>query len=942
MSAAPSDVPREDPGGKRTRPLAPEGEAATQPRSETPELYADRYRILRTLGKGGFGEVFLCEDTQFENARVALKRFKAAEDLVGEVRANHRIRHDRVPQIYGFARTQRGELYCTMEYIEGRSLKTVLEEEARLEPERVCRLAIQILEVLVYAHDRHVVHRDIKPGNLMLVDGPNGEEIRVLDFGIAALLEKQSGVSAQESLRRGFGTPDYISPEQYLGREADGRADVYSLGVLVYQAATGSLPFYGVNAQALAAIRLTAPPADIPAGLVPHWLRGVITRLLEREPEARPTAAEALALFRAASAGATGPLPSPAQRGLFTQRRGALALGGACGLAGVAWWAIAAPAGSDDQRSQPAIARSARIESPLEGSLHGVGPVPVSGSAAGTSKVFVNGARVEVARDGRWQFELADLPEGQCVIECAVEADGPSADSVRRTIRVDRQPPQLGWLTLPGVDERNVRLVATRRVSLALLAEDLGLAGLDSVRLAGRQLALDSDGRAGVEIELAPNERGEASIAAECSDRAGNASSLTLDLLVDAEPPLISIKSPNALERDLFPLGSEVYFEGRVVDEHPARSLMLDGRSIPLSEGMFSTLVSLDALEKMVQLSAVDRAGNQSLLLSVVLRARAEALPEAAVLEPDRSRAEAPSPPVPRLQWSTPFPESGVPASIGSFEVAGSSDVELDSVLVNGRDADVDGRAFRIVVPLTGDGDSFQITALPRSQDGASGPALEAVLRRRPSRIPVGCKIDGTRDVDADSDCAKRVRHLATGTVFVLVTPAIADARGWLYVAETETTVESWRAWPVAAAKPISDPRSAPRRPITGLSFDEVLSYCDWAGFEVPATSDWLRAARKNPGDLYAWGPEWRPGCGNTEGLAGDVAEVGSFPCDRSHCGALDMTGNVTEWCRDATGKSALLGGNYRSSEASAVLDAERFVPAKPTYVGFRAAIRLK
>jgi hypothetical protein len=286
----------------------------TGPAGEVPPLLAGhpRYRVLRLLGQGGMGAVFLAEHRVLRRL-VALKVIKqvytadpaAVERFRREARAAAQLQHPNIVAAHD-ADPVGDTHFLVMEYVAGVTLAQLLRERGPLPVAQACEYARQAALGLQHAHERGLVHRDVKPENLMLAaDGT----VKVLDFGLAAL-NAERGPDALTSLNGLMGTPDYMAPEQAEDpRQADTRADVYSLGCTLYQLLTGQVPYPAPTPvlKVLAHREKPLPSVRAARREVPAELEAVLNRLLARRPAARPqtpgAAAAALAPFAAGAGG---------------------------------------------------------------------------------------------------------------------------------------------------------------------------------------------------------------------------------------------------------------------------------------------------------------------------------------------------------------------------------------------------------------------------------------------------------------------------------------------------------------------------------------------------------------------------------------------------------------------------------------------------------------
>jgi serine/threonine protein kinase len=260
------------------------------------------YRVLGLLGAGGMGVVFKAEDPLLKRLvalKVLLPRFAADPEsrarFVREARAQAAVEHDRVVPIFLVGEVN-GVPFIKMPLLRGESLEAALKRAPRLPAAEVARVGRQVAEGLTAAHEAGLIHRDIKPGNVWLAG--NRRRVKILDFGLAREVKRQPApgepVTAVGTV---VGTPYYMSPEQAQGLPVDHRADLFSLGVVLYEMATGRLPFTGPTPVAVMAA-LTAgrptPPAELAPGLPPA-LNALILRLLAQDPADRPPTARAVA-----------------------------------------------------------------------------------------------------------------------------------------------------------------------------------------------------------------------------------------------------------------------------------------------------------------------------------------------------------------------------------------------------------------------------------------------------------------------------------------------------------------------------------------------------------------------------------------------------------------------------------------------------------------------
>ncbi|MCI0651721.1 MAG: serine/threonine protein kinase, partial [Planctomycetes bacterium] len=314
----------------------------TAPQRGPGQILSNRYRLDRVLGKGGMGQVFLAHDLSTGEA-VALKTFRDLDDdadrrrFEREIRTLQSLSHPNIVPLrdVGWAGDT---LFYTMEYLPGVTLEEVIAARSALPNEKILdwylRICLQVCEALAYLHGRHIVHRDVKPANILLraphqapgaprpaEDWVDLERVKasLTDFG---LVKTRAGDGSLT--QTAIGTPQYMAPEQIEASPAvDERSDLYSFGVLLHRIATGRLPFQRLS-EALS--RRPAPPIRAENPDAPEMLQELVRRLLEFEPHRRPANAEEVsgllgaALERKGEKSVGTPAPSKRPRPFFCGR----------------------------------------------------------------------------------------------------------------------------------------------------------------------------------------------------------------------------------------------------------------------------------------------------------------------------------------------------------------------------------------------------------------------------------------------------------------------------------------------------------------------------------------------------------------------------------------------------------------------------------------------
>ncbi len=268
---------------------------------------AGKYKITELLGEGGMGCVYIGEQQMGTSVRkVAVKTLhkhlsqdqKIKERFARECGTVSELHHPNTIQVFDFGTTPEGLLYIVMEFIKGRSVASVLENDGPMDLARVEKILTQVCGSLQEAHEHGIVHRDLKPDNVVLCDRAGQKDwVEVLDFGIAKRSSENDPNEAKLT-QQGMvlGTPPYMSPEQFTGLPIDARSDIYALGVMTYEMLTGQLPFEANTAWEWATKHMTAQPKPIEAqpngSLLPEKVRVTIMRALEKSPQDRHASAK--------------------------------------------------------------------------------------------------------------------------------------------------------------------------------------------------------------------------------------------------------------------------------------------------------------------------------------------------------------------------------------------------------------------------------------------------------------------------------------------------------------------------------------------------------------------------------------------------------------------------------------------------------------------------
>lgn len=390
-------------------------------------LFAGQYKIGRTLGRGGYGEVYLAEELVLKR-EVALKILlpqhaeneKVVKRFQAEALAATRLAHPSIAQVYATGRAEGGVVFIAMEFIKGDTLTARLSGQARLGEKKALQIAYQIARCMHLAHAKGIFHRDLKPANTMLQeeeDAPGGERVKILDFGVAKLLTgflDEEGATATGDLLPG--TPTYMAPEQFgiyrgvTGQE--GKMDVYALGVMLYKMLSGALPLYSSDAEEMMGLAVDTEPKPLGELVpdIPPSVAMLVHSMLVKKPEDRPSMAQ------------------------VRDRLGHL-----LGLAGSRSElpAVVSPSKPEPAEIKPAVIELNLSTSEVEGSLAATADDPIAGAAAkaaGNASGAKTPSSVQKSvgeRSTAQQFASADfvMSTGRSVGQ---QVTGPQAQSQRR------------------------------------------------------------------------------------------------------------------------------------------------------------------------------------------------------------------------------------------------------------------------------------------------------------------------------------------------------------------------------------------------------------------------------------------------------------------------------------------------------------------------------
>jgi serine/threonine protein kinase len=257
-----------------------------------------RYRLRRVIGRGAMGTVYEGEHIVLQR-RVAIKLLnlkrmhqdEAIVRFVREARTASSIGHQHIVDVTDFGTTEDGTPFLVMEFIEGKPLDQIIQEDGPIAWETVREIALQICSALAATHAGGIIHRDLKPANILLQERGNDIFVKVMDFGVAKVAEYEREDASLTQPGKVYGTPEFLSPEQALGRDVDARADIYALGGVMFNMLVADTPFVGANAVETMTKHIIEParrPSEVrPELRIPEEADAIVARALAKKPEDR-------------------------------------------------------------------------------------------------------------------------------------------------------------------------------------------------------------------------------------------------------------------------------------------------------------------------------------------------------------------------------------------------------------------------------------------------------------------------------------------------------------------------------------------------------------------------------------------------------------------------------------------------------------------------------
>lgn len=899
-----------------------------QPRNFVGQVLDGKYRLDAKLGSGGMGDVFRATRLLIGDV-VAVKILhphlasdpQAAERFRREAVMATKLRHRNIVGIYDVGISATNNVpYILMELAEGFTLRQILSQYRILPLDFAVTVTTQLCSALDEAHELGIVHRDIKPENIIANQTTTGWYVKVLDFGIAKLYNQGDiGLTLDGNA---MGTPQYMSPEQCLGEALDARSDVYSVGIVLYEMLSGTVPFKSPTASAVAIHQvqtLPLPPTSHNSDIHPE-VEAVVLRALEKVPEKRQQKASQLAkeLIRAAtSAFKSGSLPVPAAPMAAPEFKPEF---------------FASDDADEDRGNKigetfgedvPAVVESEDVErsESEDSSLSPMSPFEMDEMPHGV----IGGTEVIGAEEA----DIANAVTDEATVE-----NGGGWD---QTVEFQIAAQQAGLETVEVNKEESVDKLATESsepaafveaTDIALTENGLSDTDLAAMREPGPAEVIDGAGDAPVRVPAEglgsdwTADAPDSSISVVGKRRRSTPKKKSNRKTIDA--PLI--ENPKGVA--VCPVAdskneeiSETESSTELAGE-PSQDSTEDAGTIP-SEMTGSDSIEFP-LDRVDEPTPIDAPKDD---LTLVFEDAAMRLDELLVDTPNAIEEIQETVPTP---IEPPIINANVKADVSPGESETNS---LDDPAIDFQPTQIASRKLPYVAIGVGALSVFVVLFLtvtvwyylPTASSIAPSPDSSLTSSNPSKSIPPGMALVpggefmmGTDQGDVDSRPAHKVS----------VKPFYMDI--------TEVTNEEYKKFVDATGhKPPSDwkrgtfPLGKARFPVVNVSWDDASDYAKWAGKRLPTEEEWEFAARGSDGRLYPWGPAWNARLVNA-GPTGGIREVGKGE-GKSPFGMLDMVGNAWEWTAsdylpypggssltETTGKKVMRGGCFKSDRNQA------------------------
>jgi serine/threonine protein kinase len=424
-----------------------------------------KYRLDSILGRGGMGTVYVATRLHIGDTvavkvlhREFMKDPSIAERFRREAHAAARLKHPNAVSIYDFGETSDSSTFLVMELLEGQSLRQVIKKQGALDPTTAAEIIRQICAALEEAHRRNIVHRDIKPDNIILNTTPSGHHVKVLDFGIAKLRDLSTSQLTQTGTT--MGTPQYMSPEQCLGQEVDSRSDIYSLGIVLYEMLCGVTPFNATTPMGMAVQQVNNAPPSLCARSprTTPAVEAAVLHMLRKQPEARTQTATLAAqeLLAAVRQGTAPAYDTPTQADFQTPLTSPVALPVSGTVPVISQPAFSSTPGPQTPVSLPVQTVQGSSRKLLFFALGAVLLVVVAGALATSVYMYLNWQRANEAQAARDNGKKGQPSESRGKTVPANTTPNPSSSPVSveeeldllKERRMDATPGQL-----PDIDE---------------------------------------------------------------------------------------------------------------------------------------------------------------------------------------------------------------------------------------------------------------------------------------------------------------------------------------------------------------------------------------------------------------------------------------------------------------------------------------------------------